>query len=146
MIVTRVMTREDLPEVLELWRSSEGIALGESDTSEQVAAFLARNPGLSQVAIEEGAVIGAVLCGHDRRRGFLHHLAVARTHRHRGIGRTLVERCIEGLSREGIRRCHLLVFRENQEARGFWERMGWSLRDHLRIMSREIQAPPGDMP
>jgi ribosomal protein S18 acetylase RimI-like enzyme len=144
MIVTRVMTGEDLPAVLDLWRASEGIVLGQSDTSQQVAAFLSRNPGLSQVAVEEGALIGAVLCGHDGRRGFLHHLAVARSHRHRGIGRALVERCVAGLAREGIRRCHLLVLEENRAARGFWERIGWSLRESLRIMSRDIQNPPGD--
>jgi hypothetical protein len=72
----------DYDTVLALWRSCEGIGLSDSDTREAIATYLARNPGLSLVATDaDGVIVGAVLGGHDGRRGYLHHLAVAPAHR-----------------------------------------------------------------
>ena len=137
-ITIRSMTPADCPAVLALWRTLEGLGLGTSDTNEQVATYLARNPSLSLVALAGSGIVGALLSGHDGRRGFLHHLAVSRAYRRRGIGRALVERAVEGLRREGILRSHILVYGNNIAATAFWERLGWSTRDHLRIMSRDI--------
>jgi N-acetylglutamate synthase len=134
----RPMTPTDIPAILDLWRASEGMGLGSSDTLEQVTAYLARNPGLSLVALDGPEVVGAILCGHDGRRGFLHHLAVVPSHRRQGIGRAFVDRSVEALRREGILRAHILVYSDNAPAMDFWERLGWSLRDRLRIMTRDI--------
>ena len=134
----RSMTPTDIPAVLDLWRASEGMGLGFSDTIEQVTVHLARNPDLSLVALDGPEIVGAILCGHDGRRGFLHHLAVAPPYRRQGIGRALVDRAIAGLRREGILRSHILVFANNAAAITFWGRLGWSLRDYLRIMTRDV--------
>lgn len=128
----------DYGEVFSLWRSAEGIGLGESDTREAIAAFLARNPGLCFVARDGDLLVGAILCGHDGRRAYLHHLAVAPSHRRRGVGRLLASRCVEALRLLGISRCHLFVFRSNRNARAFWEREGWWERDDLWMMTRDV--------
>ncbi len=144
----REFTIADYEEVILLWRASEGIGLGSSDTRDAIAAFLARNPGLSFVARETGALVGAILCGHDGRRAFLHHLAVAASHRRRKIGHLLTARCLEALRSLGIERCHLFVFRTNETARAFWEREGWWERDDLWMMTRDVEATgaPGMSP
>ena len=54
----------------------DGIELDVSDSPAALKDFLARNPGLSTVAVLDGRLAGAALCGHDGRRGLLHHLAV----------------------------------------------------------------------
>ncbi len=38
--------------------------------------FLKRNPTTSVVAVEDGKIVGAILCGHDGRRGCLYHVCV----------------------------------------------------------------------
>jgi N-acetylglutamate synthase len=139
----REFTVADYDEVLALWQASEGIGLGPSDTREAIAAFLGRNPGLCFTARDGGILAGAVLCGHDGRRGYLHHLAVAVSHRRRGVGDLLVQRCLEGLGTLGIVRCHLFVFRTNEPARTFWEREGWWVRDDLWLMSRDVAGDVG---
>jgi ribosomal protein S18 acetylase RimI-like enzyme len=134
-------TARDIPEALELWRRSEGIGLF-GETPERLAGCLDRNPELSFVAREGGALVGAVLCTFDGRRGFLHHLAVAPTHRRRQIGERLAAACLTGLERLGSPRCHLFVHRGNREALAFWTRAGWSERSDVIMMSRDL-APGG---
>lgn len=135
----RPMSFEDYPSVLALWRRTEGMGLGESDSAPALAHFFARNPDLSPVALApDGAVIGAALCGHDGRRGFLYHLAVDVAHRKHGIGRLLIEHCLERLSALGIEKCNVFVFRDNEHGADFWEHDGWSERPDLRVFQRVL--------
>jgi len=136
------LTEADIVEVLALWTASEGVGLRGADEPGALARYLARNPGLSLVARDGEAVVGAVLCGHDGRRGYLHHLAVAASHRRRGIGRELVERCLDGLRREGIAKCHLFVYHHNESGQAFWRSIGWNGRDDLLMMSRDLAGDP----
>jgi N-acetylglutamate synthase len=139
-VETREFLVTDYERVLALWQACEGIGLGASDSHDAIVSFLDRNPGLCFVAQDAGAIVGAVLCGHDGRRAYIHHLAVADSHRRRGIGRLLAARCIDELRARGIERCHLFVFRTNESARAFWEREGWFVRDDLWMMSRIVQG------
>ncbi|MGZ3422695.1 MAG: GNAT family N-acetyltransferase [Polyangiales bacterium] len=141
-VLFRAMEVADLDEALALWGEAEGVIMRGADSPPAIARYLARNPGLSLVAREETRLVGAVLCGHDGRRGFLHHLAVASTHRRRGIGGALVERCSAALLREGIAKCHLMVHAGNSHGRAFWERRGWAVRDDIELMSRTLTAEP----
>jgi GNAT superfamily N-acetyltransferase len=81
-------------------------------------------------------VVGTVLCGHDGRRGYLNHLAVARKWRGKGIGKALVEASLDGLRREGIPKCNLMFFTTNRTGRAFWKRLGWNIRNDLRLAQR----------
>ena len=130
---TRNMTAADLPRVFALWRECEGVGLSEGDTIEGITAFLTRNPGTSWVAFAEDRLIGAVLAGHDGRRGFLYHLAVSAESRGQGAGSALVRHALEGLGAVGIRKCHVMVYRDNAEGQRFWERLGWAQRGDINV-------------
>jgi putative acetyltransferase len=134
----RELAIADYDEVIELWRASEGIGLSAADTPERIGLYLMRNPGLSFVVRHRGQVVGALLCGHDGRRGYLHHLAVRPEWRHRGIGSALVALALKGLREEGIDKCHLFVKTDNQAAKSFWKNVGWKERVDLVVMSRDI--------
>ena len=64
------MTVLDYPDVFALWQNSKGIGLSGADTLEAISTYLARNPGHSFVARHQAQLVGAVLCGHDGRRGW----------------------------------------------------------------------------
>lgn len=132
----------DYAEALALWQTAEGIGLSDVDSPEGIRSYLHRNPGMSFVARCDGALTGAVLCGHDGRRGYLHHLAVAPAWRGQGIGRGLVDGCLQALRSAGIRKCHLFVFNANPAAFSFWRHIGWTPRADLAVVSREIPAAP----
>ena len=79
--------------------------------------------------------MGSVLAGHDGRRGYLQHLAVARDFRRRGIGSRLLGLSIDALEAEGIGKTHVHVFDDNRAGRDFWQRQGWQRRDEIRLFS-----------
>ncbi|MCW5861437.1 MAG: GNAT family N-acetyltransferase [Caldilineales bacterium] len=137
----RLMSIQDYDTILSLWQAAEGVGLSAADERTAIARYLERNPGLSFTAWEGELLVGAVLCGHDGRRGFIHHLAVAESHRRQGVGGMLVEQCLAGLRQEGIDKCHLFVYRRNTSAQAFWEEIGWTRRDDLHIMSRTLTLP-----
>lgn len=135
-ISIREMKLDDYPQVIELWKSCEGIGLSADDSLEGINHVLSRNPGLSLVAEEAGQVVGAVLVSQDGRRGYLNHLAVKSSHRSQGVGSALVNSSLSALKKLGIRRCHIFVFTDNQGALTFWEKVGWEARSELKIMSK----------
>jgi ribosomal protein S18 acetylase RimI-like enzyme len=134
----RELTIDDFESVYAVWAGSEGIGLSDADSKEGIKRFLVRNPGLSFVALDGDQIVGAALCGHDGRRGYIHHLAVITTHRKRGIGKSLVSRCVFALMQIGISKCHLFVFDENQDAINFWQNVGWTQRVELMMMSQHL--------
>jgi ribosomal protein S18 acetylase RimI-like enzyme len=138
-IVIREMVIEDYDEVLALWRTSKGVGLSDADSEEGVARFLDRNPGLSFVALDGEHLVGAILCGHDGRRGYIHHLVVSKPHRRKGLGRALVGRCLSTLRRDGIAKCHIFVFDDNNDTIAFWKNIGWTQRVELIMMSQYVQ-------
>ena len=137
--VIQEMAVDDYAAVRKLWLDSEGILIADSDSQEGLSRFLERNPGLSFVARDGDEIIGAVLCGHDGRRGYIDQLVVRESHRRRGIGRSLVSRCVYNLMRIGIRKWHLFVFEDNPDAIAFWSKLGWAKRVELITMSRQAE-------
>jgi putative acetyltransferase len=138
-IIVRPFRIEDYDAVVSLWRRTEGVGLNESDTRHAIAAYLRRNPRFSFVVEKDGQLIGAILCGHDGRRGYLHHLAVTRQHRNRGIGRQLVNACLAKLRKAGIHRCNIFIFAKNAAGMNFWRYNGWKPRTELRVMQISLR-------
>jgi ribosomal protein S18 acetylase RimI-like enzyme len=142
MIAIRPMTSADYDAVLALMRAAPGVAVRAADSPAAIGRYLERNPGLSLVAECDGRLVGCVFCGHDGRRGSLHHLAVDTAFHRQGVGRLLVERALDGLAAEGILKTHIDVFANNHEAISFWRRLGWQIRDDITRFSFNRSADP----
>lgn len=107
---------------LALWQRTPGVGLSAADDLDPIVRFLARNPGLSFIVELDGDVVGTILCGHDGRRGLIHHLVVDAQVRRRGLGSQLLDAALAGLRRQGIDKAHLLVFQSNSDGLAFWRR------------------------
>lgn len=124
-----VMTMDDYDEVYALWSKIKGFAMRSIDDSRAgVERFLKRNPTTSVVAKEDGKVVGAILCGHDGRRGCLYHVCVEPQYRRRGIGKSMVVQCMKALQEENISKVSLIAFSENDIGNAFWHTIGWTER------------------
>lgn len=128
----RAMEEKDYEQVHSLWMSIKNFAIRSKDDSEEgVVRFLRRNPGISVVAEEDGKIVGAILCGHDGRRGCLYHVCVSEQYRLRGIGKAMVVYCMEALKKEKINKVSLIAFSENDIGNAFWKEIGWTKREDL---------------
>ncbi len=144
--MVRLMTIGDYEQVYALWMRIKGFSMRSIDDSQAgVAKFLQRNPTTSVVAIEDGRVAGAILCGHDGRRGCLYHVCVDPDYRRRGIGKAMVVFCMDALKKEGINKVSLIAFTKNDVGNAFWHNVGWKQREDLNyydfvLNSKNIEA------
>lgn len=128
-LTIRVMTMEDYEKVYELWMSIKGFAMRSIDDSKEgVERFIHRNPNTSMVAVVQDQIVGAILCGHDGRRGSLYHVCVKEEYRKHGIGQKMVQECLAALKNEQISKVSLIAFESNEVGNRFWKSLGWTYR------------------
>ena len=126
------MTIEDYEEVSALWHRIKGFSIRSSDDArEGVARFLKRNPDSSVVGVEDSRGVGAILCGHDGRRGCMYHGCVDPEYRMRGIGKSMVVFAMNALKKENISKVSLIAFTKNDVGNKFWRCIGWTKREDL---------------
>ena len=128
----RPMKAEDYEQVFALWQTIKGFGIRSIDDSrEGIARFLRRNPTTSIVAEQQGEIVGAILCGHDGRRGCFYHVCVREDCRKQGIGKRMAAAAMEALRAEQISKVNLIAFRANEVGNCFWQQVGWTLRADL---------------
>ena len=137
MLRIRAMVESDFEAVTRLWKASEGLGL--CGPRQAFDRFLKRNEGMSPVAVHDGEVVGAVHCGDDGYRGYLYHLAVDQRFQGQGIGRALIDWCLDRLAARGLTRCSIFVYRENSEGEKFWRGIGWRERIDLNVFAKDLQ-------
>ena len=131
-ITIRPMAIEDYDQVYGLWISTPGMGLNSIDDSRDgIGKYLERNPGTSFVAMDGGELVGVILCGHDGRRGVIHHTAVKAQLQGQGIGKALFEAAVDVLKQQGITKAWLVVKRYNERGNAFWARLGFQERTDL---------------
>jgi N-acetylglutamate synthase len=138
MVTTREFVVADYDQIFGLWEKTEGLEICEGDSRAEISEYLKRNPGLSRVAEADGKIVGAALCGHDGRRGWIYHLAVAKDYRGSGVGKLLIDDCARGLREVGLKRAIILVAGDNPTGHEFWLRNGWEDIDAAIAMTREL--------
>ncbi|PLS28264.1 GCN5 family acetyltransferase [Bifidobacterium anseris] len=136
----RIMTPDDYDAVVACWTSNAGMGLNTIDDSRQgISRYLARNPTTSFVHEDaDGHIDGAILAGHDGRRGYIYHTAVSPERQHRGIGTRLVNATLHALANEGIVKVALVVFARNESANMFWQRLGFDMRGDLTYRNKAL--------
>ena len=138
-MVIRIMTGNDYEGVYQLWTSCAGMGLNNLDDSKEgIERFLCRNPQTCFVAEEDAEIVGAILAGHDGRRGYIYHTAVHPDFRSRGIGAALTEKALEALKSLGINKAALVVFSKNEKGNAFWEKLGFAARDDLVYRNKTL--------
>jgi ribosomal protein S18 acetylase RimI-like enzyme len=131
-------TIEAFEQVYSLWNTCDGIGLSAADSRDNIRAYLDRNPGMSLLAWDESNIVASILCGHDGRRGYIHHLAVHPEYRRQGLGGMLVEKSIAALASAGIQKCHIFIFNDNAAGSEFWESIGWTYRRDIGVISKDL--------
>ena len=131
-ILIREMTMEDYGQVYDLWTEIKGFGIRSLDDSKEgVERFLKRNPATSVVAVQNGHVVGNILCGHDGRTGCFYHVCVAPGYRKHGIGYRMVRAAMEALQKEGVSKLSLIGFKSNDVGNAVWKEIEWREREDV---------------
>ena len=135
------MKETDYASVHTLWMHTSGMGLNTLDDSyEGIQRFLKRNPTTCLLAVENENIVGVILCGHDGRRGYIYHMAVADTHQRHGIGGHLLQSAINALKKEDIYKVALVVFQRNEKGNQFWQKHGFEVREDLHYRNKAMVA------
>jgi ribosomal protein S18 acetylase RimI-like enzyme len=121
-------------EIIALWKRS-GIDISSSDTRDEIAKMLKRNPDLFLIGKENEKVIAVVMGAFDGRRGYVHHLAIDPDYQKKGYGKTMMDELIEKFQIKKVHKVHLLIEKSNKEVADFYRKLGWEVRDDLIMMS-----------
>lgn len=135
----RLMQISDYDSIYNLWINTPGMGLNSVDDSKEgIEKFLKRNPATCFVAEENEKIVGVIMAGNDGRRGYIYHIAVLPEFRGKHIAKTLVENAMAALEKEGITKVALVVFEKNKNGNGFWEKIGFTVRNDLIYRNRTI--------
>lgn len=138
-ITIRTMTIDDYENVYTLWLNTPNMGLNNLDDSKDgIAKYLVRNPNTCFIAEKNGVIIGVILCGHDGRRGYIHHTAISQSEQRHGVGAALLNAAISALEREGLNKVALVVFGKNENGNAFWEKQGFTTRPDLIYRNKAI--------
>ena len=85
------------------------------------------------VALEEDAIVGAVMAGYDGHRGWLYAVAVDHAHRRHGIARHLVRHALAALRQLGCIKANLQIRSDNAEVVAFYESLGFCIEDRISM-------------
>lgn len=138
-MIIRKMNISDYDALYNLWVSTPGVGLNNVDDSKQgIAKYLDRNPNTSFVAEDDGNILGAIMAGHDGRRGIIHHTVVSEKYQRQGIGKKLVDSALEALQNEGISKVLLVAFERNKKGNAFWQKQGFTVREDLVYRNKAL--------
>lgn len=140
MISIREFNMNDYDAAFVLWKNSApGIGIGRSDTRDEIAKKLRRDPDLFLVATHDEKLIGTVIGGFDGRRGIVYHLAVEYAYRQRGIGKRLMDEIERRLQAKGCLKSYLLVLPDNVEVIEYYRHLGWETMP-VTLMGKTFDA------
>jgi ribosomal protein S18 acetylase RimI-like enzyme len=120
----REIADKDIQKVIALWAKC-GLTRVWNDPVTDIG--FARRGETSAILVWEidGRIAASVMVGHDGHRGALYYVAVDPDFRKQGLGREVVMEAEKWLTERGCWKINLMVRDDNDEARGFWEKMGY---------------------
>jgi ribosomal protein S18 acetylase RimI-like enzyme len=116
----------DAADILAFWARAAEDSGRPPDSTDAVLRLIARDPDALVLALDEDQIVGSIIAGWDGWRCHLYRLAVAPTHRRRGIARTLITQAESRFTDYGGTRADAMVLDTNTEAHPTWHNAGYT--------------------
>jgi ribosomal protein S18 acetylase RimI-like enzyme len=123
-VVVRPGRREEIPDVLGLWREA-GSVPSVSDDPASLERLLETSKDALLVAETDGLVVGTIIAGWDGWRANFYRLAVLPSARRQGIALRLVADAERRLAAKGARRLSAIVMSTHDPAVALWLAAGY---------------------
>jgi ribosomal protein S18 acetylase RimI-like enzyme len=133
MLDVRLFQEEDRGAVVQLWNDVFRNPPPWNDPEADISRKLLVQPDLFFVATDREKLAGTALAGFDGHRGWVYYLAVQPQQRRQGVGRALMAAVESALAARGCHKMNLQVRSTGRDAVAFYERLGYSVEDHISM-------------
>ncbi|MCC5951013.1 MAG: GNAT family acetyltransferase [Acidimicrobiia bacterium] len=137
-MAVRDLTNADRQAATTLW-AAVGLTRPWNDAGLDFDRALAGPTSSVLGAVDEDVLVATVMVGHDGHRGWVYYLAVSPALRGRGLGRHMMGAAEAWLADAGAVKLNLMVRHTNQEALGFYERLGY-VDAEVAVRARWLEA------
>lgn len=134
---TRAYQPGDEAAVIALWHTC-GLTRPWNDPKRDIERKLTTQPEMFFVVIDAGVLVATAMVGYDGHRGWVNYLAVAESHRHRGLGRHLMAEAERALLARGCPKLNLQIRSTNTAVMAFYARLGYVQDDAVSYGRRLI--------
>jgi ribosomal protein S18 acetylase RimI-like enzyme len=131
----RPYVESDEAAVIALWTEA-GLVRPWNDPRKDIARKLRVQRDLFLVAVDEGAIVGAVMGGYDGHRGWVNYLAVSTVRRRERLGARLMSEVEARLRALGCPKMNLQVRRSNAAVVAFYAALGYGEDDVVSLGKR----------
>lgn len=135
-LIVRAYAESDEAQVIQLWRDVFPDNPSWNVPKADIERKLAVQRELFLVGVLDGAIVGTVMAGFDGHRGWVHLVAVAPIHQHRGFGRTMMIEAEKKLHEIGCTKLNLQVRTTNQGVISFYEKLGYAVEERVSMGKR----------
>lgn len=133
----RAFQAGDEAAVVALWERC-GLTRPWNDPRKDIARKRLVQPELFLVGVAGGEIVASAMAGYDGHRGWVNYLAVAPARRRQGLGRALMREVEERLQALGCPKLNVQVRASNEEALGFYRRLGYARDEAVAFGKRLI--------
>lgn len=133
----RAYAEGDFAALTALWDAT-GISVDYNDPAKDIPRMLATPTCQLYVGVEEDALVGSIMVGHEGHRGWLYKLAVSPKMQGKGLGRALVRQAELWLAARGLPKCNLLIRDTNLKVRDFYLKLGYEVAPRM-VMQRWLK-------
>ena len=127
---------DDESAVIALWHAV-GLTRPWNDPKRDIERKLTTQPELFLVVEDAGVLVATAMVGYDGHRGWVNYLAVAASHRRRGLGRLLMAEAERALAARGCPKLNLQIRSTNSAVIAFYARLGYA-QDDVVSMGRRL--------
>lgn len=118
-----------------LW-SACGLVMPQNDPKRDIQRKLKVNPEWFLVGELDGQILATCMAGYEGHRGWINYLAVAPSHRRRGLATQLVREAERRLQQAGCPKINLQIRSSNTDVIAFYQALDFHVDDVISMGKR----------
>ncbi len=136
-LTVRPYCSDDEASVVDLWTRC-GLVVPQNDPKRDIQRKLKVNPEWFLVGEIGGQIVATCMAGYEGHRGWINYLAVAPSHRRRGLATQLVREAERQLKQAGCPKINLQIRSSNTDVIAFYQALGFHV-DEVVSMGKRLE-------
>jgi ribosomal protein S18 acetylase RimI-like enzyme len=139
ILITEYADEVHRSQVVALWETVFGYDAPHNNPRLVIDKKVEADDHLFFVAVDGAPVVGTIMAGYDGHRGWIYSVAVAPSHRRRGIGSRLVGHAEHALTGKGCLKINLQIMEGNESVAEFYSSLGYAVERRVSMGKRILR-------